>query len=61
MERGITSPVHSDTFDIDEEALKVGAGLMAWLAVQELVLCTMMQPLGRSCGLAFLNLILVIK
>lgn len=36
VERGITSPVHSDTFDIDEEALKVGAGLMAWLAVQEL-------------------------
>jgi metal-dependent amidase/aminoacylase/carboxypeptidase family protein len=36
VERGITFPVHSDTFDIDEEALKVGAGLMAWLAVQEL-------------------------
>ena len=34
--KGITSPVHSDTFDIDEEALKVGAGLMAWLAVEEL-------------------------
>ncbi len=38
VERGITSPVHSDTFDIDEEALKVGAGLMAWLAVRELEL-----------------------
>jgi amidohydrolase len=36
LERGITSPVHSDTFDIDEEALQVGAGLLAWLAVQEL-------------------------
>lgn len=31
------SPVHSDTFDIDEDALKVGSGLMAWLAVCELV------------------------
>lgn len=40
VERGITSPVHSDTFDIDEDALKVGAGLMAWLAVQELNLAT---------------------
>jgi amidohydrolase len=30
------SPVHSDTFDIDEDALKVGSGLMAWLAVCEL-------------------------
>ena len=38
VERGITSPVHSDTFDIDEEALKVGAGLMTWLAVRELEL-----------------------
>ncbi len=31
--RGITSPVHSDTFDIDEDALVTGVGLMAWLAV----------------------------
>jgi amidohydrolase len=30
---GITSPVHTSTFDIDEDALKVGVGLMAWLAV----------------------------
>lgn len=35
-ERGLDSPVHTSTFDIDEEALKVGAGLMAWLALEEL-------------------------
>lgn len=34
--KGITSPVHTDTFNIDEMALEVGAGLMAWLAVKEL-------------------------
>lgn len=31
---GITSPVHTDTFDIDEDALQVGSGLMAWLATR---------------------------
>jgi len=35
-ERGITAPIHTDTFDIDESALETGVGLMAWLAVQEL-------------------------
>lgn len=35
-EKGITSPVHTNTFDIDEQALVTGAGLMAWLAVCEL-------------------------
>lgn len=35
-EKGITSPIHTNTFDIDEEALKVGAGLMAWMALKEL-------------------------
>ncbi len=30
--RGITSGLHSPTFDIDESALKTGMGLMAWLA-----------------------------
>jgi metal-dependent amidase/aminoacylase/carboxypeptidase family protein len=35
-EKGITSGVHTSTFDIDEEALRVGSGLMAWLAIQEL-------------------------
>ena len=34
--RGITAPVHTDTFDIDEGALRTGMGLMAWLAIQEL-------------------------
>ncbi|GAA4348715.1 M20 family metallopeptidase [Hymenobacter saemangeumensis] len=30
------SSVHTPTFDIDEQALTVGPGLMAWLALQEL-------------------------
>lgn len=34
--KGITSYVHTPTFDIDEEALKISPGLMAWMAVQEL-------------------------
>ncbi|WP_192347418.1 M20 family metallopeptidase [Algoriphagus sp. Y33] len=34
--KGITSGVHTPTFDIDEDALEVGAGLMAFLAVSEL-------------------------
>ena len=34
--RGITSGVHTPTFNIDESSLKVGAGVMAWLAVKEL-------------------------
>ena len=33
--RGITSSVHTPTFDIDEKALQVGVGLMSYLAVQE--------------------------
>lgn len=36
VELGITSPVHSSTFDIDEEALRTGSGLMAWAAIKEL-------------------------
>ncbi len=35
-ERGIISSVHTPTFDIDESALEIGAGLMAWIAVNEL-------------------------
>lgn len=35
-ERGITSPIHTNTFDIDEAALETGSGLMAWLALKEL-------------------------
>ncbi|TAF64182.1 MAG: amidohydrolase [Cytophagales bacterium] len=34
--KGITSSVHTPTFDIDENALEIGAGLMAWLAIQEI-------------------------
>ncbi|MCS6973124.1 MAG: M20 family metallopeptidase [Cyclobacteriaceae bacterium] len=34
--RGITSYVHTPTFDVDEDALITGIGLMAWLAVCEL-------------------------
>ena len=34
--KGITSGVHTATFDIDEQALEIGVGLMAWLAVNEL-------------------------
>jgi amidohydrolase len=34
--KGITSGVHTPTFDIDESALETGAGLMAWLALTEL-------------------------
>jgi amidohydrolase len=35
-ERGITSGVHTSTFDIDEKALETGMGLMAWIAVNSL-------------------------
>jgi amidohydrolase len=35
-EKGITSGVHTPTFDIDETALQTGTGLMAWLALEEL-------------------------
>ncbi|MFN3839132.1 MAG: M20 family metallopeptidase [Cyclobacteriaceae bacterium] len=34
--KGITSYVHTPTFDIDEDALTIGPGLMAWLAITEL-------------------------
>jgi amidohydrolase len=36
IERGITSSVHTPTFDIDESSLPIGAGLMAYLAISEL-------------------------
>ncbi|MFN9583465.1 MAG: M20 family metallopeptidase [Bacteroidota bacterium] len=32
--KGITSSVHTPTFDIDEDELCIGAGLMAWIAVK---------------------------
>jgi amidohydrolase len=34
--KGIIHPVHNAKFDIDENALITGSGLMAWLAVNEL-------------------------
>lgn len=34
--KGITSSVHTSTFDIDENALKTGVGLMSYLALCEL-------------------------
>lgn len=33
IEKGIVSKQHTPTFDIDEDALEIGMGLMAWLAV----------------------------
>jgi len=35
-EKGITSMLHTPTFDIDESALEVGAGLMAFIALKQL-------------------------
>jgi len=34
--KGITSPVHTTTFDVDESALELSIGLMSWLAIKEL-------------------------
>ncbi|MEM9928937.1 MAG: M20 family metallopeptidase [Bacteroidota bacterium] len=34
--KGIGSPVHTDTFNVDESCLETGSGLMAWLAIQRL-------------------------
>ncbi len=34
--KGITSNVHTDTFDVDEDCFQHSTGLMAWLALQEL-------------------------
>ncbi len=34
--KGITSNVHSNTFDIDEDALKTGSGLMAAIAISSM-------------------------
>jgi len=31
VERGITSGVHTPTFNIDESAIEIGVGMMAWL------------------------------
>jgi amidohydrolase len=34
--KGLTSYVHTPTFDIDEDALRISSGLMAWMALREL-------------------------
>ncbi len=34
--KGITSGLHTDTFNIEEKSLELSIGLMAWLAVKEL-------------------------
>ena len=34
--KSITSGVHTPTFNIDEDALGIGMGLMAWIAINEL-------------------------
>ena len=31
QEKGITSNVHTPTFNIDESAIELGMGMMAWL------------------------------
>ncbi|WP_235689767.1 M20 metallopeptidase family protein [Fulvivirga lutea] len=35
-QKGITSYVHTPTFNIDENALEIGSGLMAWIAIKSL-------------------------
>ena len=34
--KNITAKVHTSTFDVDENSLETGVGLMTWLALQEL-------------------------
>jgi metal-dependent amidase/aminoacylase/carboxypeptidase family protein len=34
--RGITSGLHTPRFDVDETALEIGSGLMAWIAISQL-------------------------
>lgn len=36
-EKGITSNLHSATFNVDESSLETGMGLMAWMAYRELI------------------------
>jgi amidohydrolase len=38
-EKGITSNLHSATFNVDETSLETGMGLMAWMAWRELMNC----------------------
>jgi amidohydrolase len=34
--KGLTSSLHTPTFDIDESALETGMGLMAYIALKQL-------------------------
>ena len=36
VSKGITSPVHTSSFNIDENALRIGAGLMSFLAYRDI-------------------------
>ena len=37
-EKGIISGLHTSTFDVDEKSIETGMGLMAWLALNELIM-----------------------
>lgn len=38
QDMGISSMLHTPTFNVDEKSLEIGSGLMAWLAIKELEL-----------------------
>lgn len=38
IDKGITSGVHTPTFNVDEDAIGIGMGMMAWLGAKELSL-----------------------
>jgi amidohydrolase len=35
-EKGITSNLHTPTFDVDEESIEIGTGVMTWIALNQL-------------------------
>ncbi|MBE6337467.1 MAG: amidohydrolase [Lentimicrobiaceae bacterium] len=39
IEKGITSKQHTSTFNIDEDALETGVGLMAYIAIETIMNC----------------------
>jgi len=34
--KGITSNLHTPTFDVDEQSIEIGTGVMTWLALKQL-------------------------
>jgi amidohydrolase len=36
ISRGITSSVHTSTFDVDEDSLRLSTGLMTYIALKQL-------------------------